>query len=385
MPARSSGRIEKFERRSTTTRNTTRSSAAMRPKNESPRLYHPPMQAGWVDAPHSLVNLGAFTLESGEVLEDFSVSFAVHGDLQDKTRPVVVVLCAIGSTHHRLDFLIGPGRAIDPKRTHILAIDAIGNGLTTSPSNSRRQPGMKFPRFTIRDMVLSQKRLLDRLGIENAAAVIGASMGGMQALQWAVSYPDFSRRIVALTPMARTTPWAAAINDAARQNLMARLSKLEDCAEYPSDIWDGWVSVMQLLAMRTPIQVDQEMRDASGFRAWLQKQTAWWKRQNFDPVDWIYQSWAYDSHDVGTTPGFNGDTVRSLRSIDAPTLIAAPRLDLYNSTEAARWAASLISHCEYFELDTIWGHLMASSTDSVSARFLNAQIRKFLHNNCDFY
>ena len=121
---------------------------------------------------------------------------------------VVLALSAIASTHHRLDFLIGAGRAMDPARTVVVAVDAIGNGLTTSPSTSTRQPGLDFPPFTIRDMVESQRALLDHLGVGQLQAVIGGSMGGMQALQWGVSHPRRMRRIVAMTPMARTAPFS---------------------------------------------------------------------------------------------------------------------------------------------------------------------------------
>ena len=86
-----------------------------------------------------------------------------------------LALSAIASTHHRLDFLIGNGRALDPAQLVVVAVDAIGNGLTTSPSTSVLQPGMGFPRFTIRDMVASQLALLDHLGVSRLRAVIGAS------------------------------------------------------------------------------------------------------------------------------------------------------------------------------------------------------------------
>ncbi len=107
----------------------------------------------------------------------------------------VLVCAAIGQTHHRLDFLIGPGKALDPERFFIVAIDAIGNGLTSSPSTSTAQPLDRFPRFTIRDMVASQHAVLTQvLGLSGLAAVAGASMGGMQALQWGVSYPRVHAR-----------------------------------------------------------------------------------------------------------------------------------------------------------------------------------------------
>ena len=150
---------------------------------------HPPLQPNWVDRPHEFLELGDFPLESGEVIRDFRLSYVTHGRPNADRSNVVLALSAIGSTHHRLDVWIGPGRALDPNRDCIVAVDAIGNGLTTSPSTSRAQPGTAFPRFTIRDMVESQKRLVDHLGIERLFAVVGASMGGMQALQWGVSHP----------------------------------------------------------------------------------------------------------------------------------------------------------------------------------------------------
>ncbi|MDO9405346.1 MAG: alpha/beta fold hydrolase [Polaromonas sp.] len=317
-------------------------------------------------------------LDSGETIEDFTISFAVHGGLEDRSKPVVVALCAIGSIHHRLDFMIGPGRALDPARHRILAINAIGNGKTTSPSNSRSQRGMAFPRFTIRDMVRSQKRVLDALGIDQPVAVVGASMGGMQALQWAVDYPDAVSHVAAMTPMARTAPWAGVINHAARQALLGRLGPAPVAGAYPPDVWDAWTPVMQMLAMRTPAQVDQEFADATAVQQWLVQRSAWWKGQGFDPIDWIYQSWAYDAHDVGAGYRFNGNTDAALQSISAKTLIVAASLDLYNPAANARQAAAHIPGAEFHALETDWGHFMATAADATSAQWLNARVRAFL-------
>ena len=175
-------------------------------------------------------------------------------------------LTAIGSIHHRLDFLIGPGRPLDPDRHFIVCADAIGNGMTTSPSNSLAQPDLAFPRFTIRDMVGSQQKLLDTLGIRTLAAVVGASMGGMQALQWGVSAPDRMRSIVALVPMARTRPWAAAMNEVARRILMAD-------AGWPSGPYgagfDAWAAQSRVITNRTPLALEPmraERRAGAGRR-----------------------------------------------------------------------------------------------------------------------
>ena len=335
---------------------------------------HPPPQAGWIDRPHRIHRLGDFTLESGEVIRDFELSYVVHGEIDAARSNVVLALSAIASTHHRLDFLIGPGRALDPARFAIIAVDAIGNGLTTSPSTSIAHAGPRFPRFVIRDMVESQRMLLDHLGIDQVHAVIGASMGGMQALQWGVSHPRRMRRIVAMTPMAKTVPWAAAINETSRRALMAD----PDWATGGTRGWDAWVPLMQLLSGRTPRQLQSGFNSVAAVRGWIEARTAWWLAQGFAPVDWVYQSHAYDDHDVGTTAGFAGDTARALASIRADTLVLAPQLDLYNPAEAAHWSAERIPKAALREIPSIWGHQSASAAAPADALFLNQTIGEFL-------
>lgn len=339
---------------------------------------HPPMQPGWIDAPHNKLRRRIFVLESGEAIEDLELSYAVHGDLSDSRLPLAIALCAIGSTHHRLDFLIGEGLALDPRRLRILAIDALGNGLSSSPSNSRSQPRLRFPRFAIRDMVNSQKLLIDDLGITSVELVIGASMGGMQALQWAVSFPHLVRNVVALTPMAKTTAWSGAINHAAR---LALQSHDDDPGRQPDQLarrWESWSVILQLICARTPSHVSAEFDGPNAVRRWLDARVGLWMEQGADPLDWIYQSWAYDDHDVGRSSGFDGDTAAALRSIRARTLIAAPPLDLYNPAEAARWAASWIPGCEFLEISSDAGHMTASALDANAARLLNQGISAFL-------
>lgn len=334
---------------------------------------HPPLQPGWIDAPHHRVELGAIGLESGDTLADCSVTYVVHGPqrvpgVPAEGVPVVLALSAVGSNHHRLDMLIGAGRALDTDRFAVIALDALGNGLASSPSNSVAQPGTAFPQFTIRDMVAGQAAALDAIGVGSLHAVVGASMGGMQALQWAVSHPSRVARIAAMTPMARTTPWAAAVNECSRRALAAG----------GDHVWDAWVPLMQLLAARTPGQVDAAFDSPAAAISWIAQRTEWWVAQGFSPVDWLYQTWAYDAHDVGGTPGFGGDTAAALGSIRARTLVAAPPLDLYNPAPAARWAADRIPGARFIELDTDWGHQSASAADLASVACLNAVIAELL-------
>lgn len=344
-------------------------------------MVHPPLAPSWIDAPHHAASLGRLPLESGQCIEDLLVSYVVHGSIGDRSKPLIFGLCAIGGTHHRLDFLIGAGRALDPLHCTVVIIDALGNGLSSSPSNSLTQPGERFPRFTIRDMVASQHMLAQHLGINTVHAIIGASMGGMQALQWGVSYPSFASRLVALVPMAKTTPWSQAINHAGRLAL-ANARNLPT----PEARWEAWVTVMYVFAQRSPsrlaIDVAGAARDCatSDTLVWLSECTRGMAKQGLDPLDWIYQSYAYDAHDVGTSPGFGGDTQKALASIRARTLVAVPLLDLYNPVEAGVWAAQQITDAELLRLPFDSGHLAASEGEPRSAALLNEAIAKFLRN-----
>jgi homoserine O-acetyltransferase/O-succinyltransferase len=105
---------------------------------------HPPLQPGWINREHRYLDLGDFRLESGETIREFVLSYVLHGAMNADRSNVILGVTAIGSSHHRLDFLIGPDRALDTDRYCVIVADAIGNGLTTSPSTSHRQPGETF-------------------------------------------------------------------------------------------------------------------------------------------------------------------------------------------------------------------------------------------------
>lgn len=336
---------------------------------------HPPLAPGWIDRPHLRLELGDLPLESGEVLRDAFISYVVHGDPAKLPDQAILATTAIGSTHHRLDFLIGPGAAIDCHRYCVVVADALGNGLSSSPSNSLSQPEHGFPRFSIRDMVESQRRLLRHLGVGKLVAVIGASMGGMQALQWGVSHPDRMRSIVAMTPMARSARWSQLVNDLSRRALfedpLCRLPRSR------SDAMRLWTPLTQLVMPRTP-EALEEFPTQQALAAWLDDRAALLADEGPDPFDWCFQTWAYDAHDVGQTPGFGGDTLRALQHVRAATLVLASSTDLYNPVFAARAASSAIAGAQFVDLPGNDGHASASGFSAASTGVLRESVRAFI-------
>jgi homoserine O-acetyltransferase len=343
-------------------------------------VAHPPLAPGWIDRPHRVAGLGDLPLEDGGAILQCRLSWVEHGERNAAGDNTVLALCAIGSTHHRLDFLIGPGRALDPAVHHVIAIDALGNGLSSSPSNSKLQPGASFPRIGIRDMVASQRRLLEQLGITRLHAVIGASMGGMQALQWAACYPEDIERVVAMTPMARTTRWSQLVNEISRRMLF------EDAActrpRERAAAMALWAPFTQLVVPSTP-QATERFAGKEALFAEISGLQARFAQHGPDPFDWACQTRAYDDHDLGATPGFGGDLVRALAWIRARVLVLAAPLDLYNPQAAARQAVAGIRDARLVEIPSDRGHRAAGDTGAEEARFLNDTIGRFLRETGD--
>ncbi len=344
-----------------------------------PGLRHPALTAGQIDAPHRTAELGDLQLESGSIIHDYRQSYVMHGALDPERSNAILVCASLTGNHHRLDFLIGPGRALDTQRFCIIATDPIGNGLSTSPSNSVRQSGMAFPRFAIRDMVHAQHRLLtEELGIAHLCAVAGASMGGMQSLQWAVSEPSFMAACIAMTPMARTAPWAVLVTQTARSCLMADPAWTGNgFSGVPERGWRAYAGVMSVLLSRTPMALDESLNGMAAAHDWFAQSVTNLRANAFDATDYLYQSWAYEAHDVGTTSGHR-NTEAALAAIRAKTLVLAPPLDLFNPVSAARAAAMAIPDARFVEIPSVQGHQAATSLRDADAAFLNSSITDFL-------
>jgi len=333
------------------------------------------------DPPHQLYQMGDLTLESGQVIKDFAISYVTHGTLNARKSNAILMVTALSGNHHRLDFLIGPGKALDPSKYFIICTDAISNGLTTSPSNSKAQPRMQFPRFVMRDMVRSQQRLLtEKLGIDHVVAVIGPSMGGMQALQWGVSHPDFMDALVALVPLARTPAWSVAVVDASRKAIM--LDPAWNGGNYTSPPVEGlrlWRDVVGFISARTPEMYRYQFNQPMDVLPWLKQQEDA-AIPLFDANDYIYQTWAYEAHDVSTTPGMSGDYAKALRAIKAKTLIMVGVKDLLNPEWEPLEAARYIRDVRTVTINpsSVTGHAAAGGFLPADVDVMNTEIGQFL-------
>jgi len=177
-------------------------------------------------------------LRSGAELPAFDIAYETYGTLNAARSNAVLVCHALNASHHVAGFydsdpgnigwwdnLVGPGKPLDTRRFFVVGSNYIGSCFgSTGPASlnpaTGRPWGADFPVVTIEDWVEAQARLADRLGIERFAAVIGGSLGAMQALQWTLSYPERIRHSIVVAAAARLTPQNIAFNEVARQAIM---------------------------------------------------------------------------------------------------------------------------------------------------------------------
>ena len=175
-------------------------------------------QANAQEGALQFADFGAFKLRNGSVIQDFHLGYRTLGKLNPERSNAVLWPTWLGARSEDLLQFVGPGKVVDTGRYFVILVDSIGNGVSSSPSNSKTQPRLKFPEFTIRDLVESEHRLAtDILHLSHLHAVIGLSMGGMQAFEWAVTYPDFMALVVSMAGSPQSTSydkllWTAEIN-----------------------------------------------------------------------------------------------------------------------------------------------------------------------------
>jgi homoserine O-acetyltransferase len=202
-----------------------------------------------MNAPHDPTSVGAvhaqqakfdvpLKLRSGATLPSYDIAYETYGELNASRTNAVLVCHALNASHHVAgyyegerdnvgwwDNLVGPGKPLDTRRFFVVGNNYLGSCFgSTGPASinaaTGKPWGADFPVVTVEDWVEAQKRLADQLGIERFAAVIGGSLGAMQALQWTLSYPERVRHSVVVAAAPKLSAQNIAFNEVARQAIM---------------------------------------------------------------------------------------------------------------------------------------------------------------------
>ena len=334
------------------------------------------------DGDHKIFNLGDYRLESGVTLPDTKLSYVTHGKLNANKDNLIVVPSAYLGDHHGFDFLIEPGKALDPNKYFIVATDMFQNGLSSSPSNTPEPfNGPNFPLISIRDNVNAGYKLVTEVfGVEKIRAVVGFSMGAQQAFQWGVSYPNFVEKIVGIAGSAVEYPHGIVRLEGFMSAIKADAAYKEGNYNSQPEVglraggahWASWGWSQEWF--RLELYKEMGLDSPEAVVEWFEDFVLTWDANNL-----IALAKTWQNNNIGNSPGFDGDFERALGSIKAEVLYMPSETDMYFHIDALTDEAKLIPDVELEIIPSLWGHIAGAGFSSEDAEFINKKVLKFLN------
>jgi homoserine O-acetyltransferase len=314
--------------------------------------------------------LGDFRLSSGEVIHECRIGYRTFGKLNAGKSNAVLFPTWFTGTTENLVGLIAPGKLVDPDKYFVILVDALGDGVSSSPSNSKRQPRMSFPAFTILDMVNSQHELVEQvLHIPRLHGVIGISMGGMQTFQWMVAYPDFMDRAIPIVGSPKLTSYDLLLWQSGIHAIQADANWKDGNYTSPPEAGLRTLADIDALAIQTPSYRVRET-PPEAFRKFLET-TEYETIHGFDANNWIRQAQAMLGHDVSRP--FQGDMAKAAAAVKTRVLVIAALQDHMVNPQPALAFARLLS-APTLELESDCGHL----SNGCQAEKVNGAVERFL-------
>lgn len=323
------------------------------------------------DGQQQIASLGDFKLESGETIVDCRVGYRTFGTQnQDHSNIVVVSTWFTGRTGDMAG-LVGGNKLFDTSKYYVVAIDALGNGVSSSPSNSKRQPRTNFPNFSIRDIVHSEHELLTNvLGIRHVKAVAGSStIGGQATLQWTVSYPDFMETAIAISASPKLTAYNLLFHHALRDAITT--DPVWEHGNYTVQPGTRLVAELASLIDFGPDMYNEthKREDVPATIDQMAKLIG-----KFDANDLLRQSEAISEHDISLQ--FRGSMDAAAKTVKARTLIIVSSGERIVEPGPALSFAKMV-HAEVVELHNRCGQVLsecdADRVQTAVAAFLESR------------
>lgn len=342
-------------------------------------------------------------LTYGGTIDEVFVAYETYGQLAEDSSNVILVAHALTGDSHPAahderdetgwwEPLIGPGRPLDTEKYFIICANVLGGCQgTTGPASLNpidgKPYGSRFPDISIRDMVHVQKRLLDSLNIERLFAVVGGSMGGMQALEWATTYPKYMDRVIVIAAPGYSSPQAIAFNKVAKDTIMLD-ANWQQGDYYGGAAPDNGLSIARSLGMIT-YQTESMMYQKFGrirrnaafeIENYLDYQGESLVRR-FDANSYLCLLKALDLHDLG----YGYQSYRAaLARIKAEVLVVGVSSDIlypsYQQEELAKILKNLGVKTEYALIDSPYGH----DGFLIDFHLLRPVLSKFIRNGVSY-
>ena len=309
-----------------------------------------------------------FKLENSAVISECKIGYRTFGTMNSEKDNIILFPTWFGGTSEHLDNLINGKNFLDSSKYYIIAVDALGNGVSYSPSNIDKNVADKYLNISITDMVNSQYLLLkNKLNINHVKVIIGGSMGSMQAFQWVVSYPDFAEKAIAYVCTPRTSSYDLLIDE-------AEIGIIEIGEKYniPEAEYMRSIRMFQMALSFTPsYRVSKTSYEE--FPEFINKYEKY-SPKNFPAENYKCQMNAIIGHNIFRK--YNNSQKKTAKVIKADILIIVNKQDHLVNPEPAVDFAPLVD-AELLVLDNNRGHLgITYELDKVVET-----ISQFLENN----
>lgn len=313
---------------------------------------------------YDIFECGDIQLQSGETLRGARLAYKTYGSLAEDGGNVVVMPTFFTGSHGRNEGFFGPGRALDPARHFIVSVNLFGGGLSSSPSNTQgSQGGSNFPKITFHDNIAAQHDLLTRrLGVSRIALVLGWSMAGCQAYQWAVQYPDMVQAILPFCASARTSPHNLVFLEGVKAALCA--DRQWNGGNYDTQPVEGLKAFGRVYAGWAFSQAfyrNGRFKEL-GFETIAELLNDWAEdhANNWDANDLLAKVATWQAGDVSSGTAFGGNFETALASIRARSILMPCAQDLYFPPEDNAYEAQHIPNAKFRPVLSEFGHCAAN-------------------------
>jgi homoserine O-acetyltransferase len=331
---------------------------------------------------YSIFDLGDVVLQRGATLRNAKLAYQTYGKLNAAKDNVIVYPTWYSGQHYDNEWLIGEDMALDPSKYFIIVPNMLGNGLSSSPSNTPAPyDRARFPQVTLYDNVRLQHRLVtEQWGIERIKLVVGWSMGAQQTNQWGCLYPEMVERIAPFCGSARTAPHNIVFLEGVKAALTADAAWQGGWYVLPPTtglravgrVYAGW-------GLSQPFYMQQLWRSL-GYSSLEDFLVAYWEGF-FLPKDannLLAMLWSWQNGDISDNPVFEGDIQKALGAIKARAVVMPGEMDLYFPVADNVWEVAHMPNAVCKPIPGVWGHFAGGGANAVDTQFIDDQLKELL-------
>ena len=333
---------------------------------------------------YELFDLGDVVLQCRKTLRGAKLAYKTYGTLNAAKDNAIVYPTWYSGQHYENEWLIGPGKALDPDKYFIIIPNMLGNGLSTSASNHPAPyDKSRFPNITAYDNVRQQHRLVtENFGISKLKLVTGWSMGALQTYHWGALYPDMVERILPFMGSAKCSRHNYVFLEGAKAALLADAAFKDGWYDTPPEkglrafgrVYAGW-GFSQAFYRH---QLDMEAMGHASLEDFL---VGFWEGLflNRDANNLLTMLWTWQHGDISDNEVFKGDFVKALGAIKAKAIVMPASTDLYFPPADNEFEVKHMPNAKLQVVDTEWGHFAGGpGTSPADIKVLDDALKELL-------